>query len=74
MRLSICRLQGPCQIVLGQLEDKATGERRVMFPLAEERKIWMQDYVDRISVTRDGLWLIHETTGALRLLMPREEV
>jgi putative RecB family exonuclease len=35
-------------------------ERRVMFPLAEERKIWLQGYVDRISVTRDGLWQIHD--------------
>jgi RecB family exonuclease len=35
-------------------------ERRVMFPLAEARKIWMQGYVDRISVTRDGLWQIHD--------------
>jgi hypothetical protein len=50
---------------LGQLEDEAPGERRVMFPLAEERKIWMQGYLDRISVTRDGLWQIHEAaTGA----------
>jgi putative RecB family exonuclease len=35
-------------------------ERRVMFPLAEERKIWLQGYVDRISVTREGLWQIHD--------------
>ena len=35
-------------------------ERRGMFPLAEERKIWIQGYVDRISVTRDGLWQIHD--------------
>lgn len=35
-------------------------ERRVMFPLAAERKIWLQGYVDRISVTRDGLWQIHD--------------
>jgi putative RecB family exonuclease len=35
-------------------------ERRVMFPLAQERKIWMQGYVDRISVTRDGVWQIHD--------------
>ena len=35
-------------------------ERRVMFPLAEERKIWMLGYVDRISVARDGLWQIHD--------------
>jgi hypothetical protein len=50
---------------LGQLEDEAPGERRVRFPLAEERKIWMQGYLDRISVTRDGLWQIHEAaTGA----------
>src|SRR6266496_2043423 len=31
-----------------------------MFPLAEERKIWMQGYVDRLSVTRDGVWQIHD--------------
>lgn len=31
-----------------------------MFPLAEERKIWLQGYVDRISVRREGLWQIHD--------------
>ena len=37
-----------------------TVERRVMFPFAEERKIWLRGYVDRISVTREGLWQIHD--------------
>ena len=31
-----------------------------MFPLAAERKIWLQGYIDRISVTRNGLWQIHD--------------
>lgn len=35
-------------------------ERRVSFPLDETRKIWMQGYVDRLSVTREGLWQIHD--------------
>ncbi len=35
-------------------------ERRVSFPLAETRKIWIQGYVDRLSVTREGLWQIHD--------------
>ena len=35
-------------------------ERLVMFPLAEERRIWFQGFVDRLSVTRDGLWQIHD--------------
>jgi RecB family exonuclease len=35
-------------------------ERLVMFPLSEERRIWLQGFVDRISVTREGLWQIHD--------------
>jgi putative RecB family exonuclease len=35
-------------------------ERLVMFPLSEERRIWFQGFVDRVSVTRDGLWQIHD--------------
>jgi putative RecB family exonuclease len=35
-------------------------ERWVMFPLSAERKIWLQGYIDRISVTRSGLWQIHD--------------
>ena len=35
-------------------------ERLVMFPLAESRKIWLQGFVDRLSVTREGLWQIHD--------------
>jgi RecB family exonuclease len=35
-------------------------ERLVMFPLSQERRIWFQGFVDRVSVTREGLWQIHD--------------
>jgi putative RecB family exonuclease len=35
-------------------------ERRIVFPLDEPRRIWIQGYIDRLSVTRDGLWQIHD--------------
>ena len=35
-------------------------ERHVKFPLDLIRKIWMQGFVDRLSVRPDGLWQIHD--------------
>ena len=35
-------------------------ERRVLFPLDEARKLWMQGYIDRLSVTREGTWQIRD--------------
>jgi putative RecB family exonuclease len=35
-------------------------ERRILFPLDEPRKIWMQGFIDRLSVTREGLWQIRD--------------
>ena len=29
-------------------------ERRILFPLDEARNLWMQGYIDRLSVTREG--------------------
>jgi RecB family exonuclease len=35
-------------------------ERRILFPLDEARKIWMQGFIDRLSVTREGIWQIRD--------------
>jgi putative RecB family exonuclease len=35
-------------------------ERRIGFPLDEARKIWLYGYIDRLSVTRDGVWQIRD--------------
>jgi putative RecB family exonuclease len=35
-------------------------ERRILFPLDETRKLWMQGYIDRLSVTREGTWQIRD--------------
>ena len=35
-------------------------ERRILFPLDETRKIWMQGFIDRLSVTREGIWQIRD--------------
>jgi|SRR6185503_1852326 putative RecB family exonuclease len=35
-------------------------ERRIAFPLDETRKIWVRGYIDRLSVTRDGIWQIRD--------------
>jgi putative RecB family exonuclease len=35
-------------------------ERRIVFPLDESRKIWLQGYIDRLSVTRYGVWQIRD--------------
>ena len=35
-------------------------ERRILFPLDEARKLWMQGYIDRLSVTREGTWQIRD--------------
>jgi RecB family exonuclease len=42
-------------------------ERLVMFPLSEGRRIWLQGFVDRISVTPEGLWQIHDYKTGRRL-------
>lgn len=35
-------------------------ERRIAFPLDAGRKIWVRGYIDRLSVTRDGIWQIRD--------------
>ena len=35
-------------------------ERRIAFPLDETRKIWLRGYIDRLSITRDGIWQIRD--------------
>lgn len=35
-------------------------ERRILFPLDETRSIWMQGVIDRLSVTREGVWQIRD--------------
>ena len=35
-------------------------ERRILFPLDEARKLWMQGYIDRLSVTRERTWQIRD--------------
>jgi RecB family exonuclease len=35
-------------------------ERRILFPLDEARNIWMQGFIDRLSVTREGIWQIRD--------------
>lgn len=35
-------------------------ERRIVFALDEPRRIWIQGYIDRLSVAPGGLWQIHD--------------